>query len=56
MKKILYIDMDNVLVDFTSAFPKLEEEVCHQNSEGRNTNQTERNELKVEENRIPRDI
>ena len=27
MKKILYIDMDNVLVDFTSAFPKLEEEV-----------------------------
>ena len=27
MKKILYIDMDNVLVDFPSAFPKLEEEV-----------------------------
>lgn len=26
MKKILYIDMDNVLVDFPSAFPKLDEE------------------------------
>jgi 5'-nucleotidase len=26
MKKILYIDMDNVLVDFTSAFPKLSSE------------------------------
>ena len=25
MKKILYIDMDNVLVDFPSAFPKLTE-------------------------------
>ncbi len=23
MKKILYVDMDNVLVDFTSAFPRL---------------------------------
>ncbi|SVC08471.1 uncharacterized protein METZ01_LOCUS261325, partial [marine metagenome] len=23
MKKILYVDMDNVLVDFQSAFPKL---------------------------------
>lgn len=27
MKKILYIDMDNVLVDFPSAFPQLPEEV-----------------------------
>ena len=26
MKKILYIDMDNVLVDFPSAFSKLDEE------------------------------
>ncbi len=27
MKKILYIDMDNVLVDFASAFPKLTSEI-----------------------------
>ena len=27
MKKILYIDMDNVLVDFASAFPKLSSEI-----------------------------
>ncbi len=27
MKNILYIDMDNVLVDFASAFPKLQEGV-----------------------------
>lgn len=27
MKKILYIDMDNVLVDFTSAFPKIADDV-----------------------------
>ena len=27
MKKILYIDMDNVLVDFPSAFPKLDAEI-----------------------------
>ncbi len=27
MKKILYIDMDNVLVDVESAFPKLQKEV-----------------------------
>ncbi len=27
MKKILYIDMDNVLVDFPSAFPKLSVEI-----------------------------
>lgn len=27
MKKILYIDMDNVLVDFPSAFPKLDPKV-----------------------------
>lgn len=27
MKKILYIDMDNVLVDFTSAFPHLTQTV-----------------------------
>ena len=26
MKKILYIDMDNVLVDFTTAFPHLSKE------------------------------
>ena len=26
MKKIVYVDMDNVLVDFPSAFPKLDEE------------------------------
>jgi len=30
MKKILYIDMDNVLVDFTSAFPKLSSEILHE--------------------------
>lgn len=27
MKKILYIDMDNVLVDFPSAFPKIAKEL-----------------------------
>ncbi len=27
MKKILYIDMDNVLVDFSSAFPKIPKEI-----------------------------
>ena len=27
MKKILYIDMDNVLVDFSSSFPKLSSEI-----------------------------
>ena len=27
LKKILYIDMDNVLVDFASAFPKLSSEI-----------------------------
>jgi len=27
MKKILYIDMDNVLVDFPSAFPKIPKEI-----------------------------
>jgi len=27
MKKILYIDMDNVLVDFQSAFPKLDQKL-----------------------------
>jgi len=27
MKKILYIDMDNVLVDFPSAFPKLTDKI-----------------------------
>ena len=27
MKKILYIDMDNVLVDFQSAFPKLDKQM-----------------------------
>ena len=27
MKKILYIDMDNVLVDFASSFPKLSSEI-----------------------------
>ena len=27
MRKILYIDMDNVLVDFSSAFPKLTDEI-----------------------------
>ena len=27
MKKIVYVDMDNVLVDFRSAFPHLSEEI-----------------------------
>lgn len=30
MKKILYIDMDNVLVDFASAFPRLPPDVFQQ--------------------------
>lgn len=30
MKKILYVDMDNVLVDFPSAFPKLSGDVLKQ--------------------------
>jgi len=30
MKKILYIDMDNVLVDFPSAFDKLDDEIKKQ--------------------------
>ena len=30
MKKILYVDMDNVLVDFPSAFPKLDDRVLHE--------------------------
>ena len=30
MKKILYLDMDNVLVDFTSALPLVSEEIQHQ--------------------------
>ena len=30
MKKILYIDMDNVLVDFPSAFPKLTKEILEE--------------------------
>jgi hypothetical protein len=34
MRKILYIDMDNVLVDFPSAFPLLQPEVI-QAYEGR---------------------
>jgi 5'(3')-deoxyribonucleotidase len=29
-KKILYVDMDNVLVDFPSAFPKIEPEIFAQ--------------------------
>jgi len=29
-KKILYVDMDNVLVNFTSAFPKLPEEILQE--------------------------
>lgn len=29
-KKILYIDMDNVLVDFTSAFPKIDKETLEE--------------------------
>ena len=35
MKKILYVDMDNVLVDFPSAFPHFSEEVLkkYQNKE-----------------------
>ncbi len=30
MKKILYVDMDNVLVDFQSAFPHLSDEILKQ--------------------------
>jgi len=30
MKKIVYIDMDNVLVDFKSAFPKLSKDVLEE--------------------------
>ena len=30
MKKIVYVDMDNVLVDFKSAFPKLSKEVLEE--------------------------
>jgi 5'-nucleotidase len=30
MKKIVYVDMDNVLVDFQSAFPKLSKKVLDQ--------------------------
>jgi 5'(3')-deoxyribonucleotidase len=33
MKKILYIDMDNVLVDFPSAFDKLSEEIKEEYSQ-----------------------
>ena len=35
MKKIIYVDMDNVLVDFQSAFPKLSKKVLdeYQNDE-----------------------
>ena len=29
MKKIVYVDMDNVLVDFQSAFPKLSKKVLN---------------------------
>jgi len=35
MKKILYIDMDNVLVDFPSAFKKLPQEILEQYEENR---------------------
>ena len=35
MKKILYIDMDNVLVDFPSAFKKLPQETLDQYEENR---------------------
>ena len=35
MKKILYIDMDNVLVDFPSAFLKLPKEILEQYEENR---------------------
>ena len=30
MKKILYVDMDNVLVDFLSAFPHVPNDVLEQ--------------------------
>ena len=30
MKKVLYIDMDNVLVDFASAFPSLSTEILRE--------------------------
>ena len=30
MKKIVYVDMDNVLVDFQSAFPKLSKKVLNE--------------------------
>jgi len=33
MKKILYVDMDNVLVDFPSAFPRLPSEILHEYKE-----------------------
>ena len=35
MKKILYIDMDNVLVDFPSAFKKLPQETLDQYKDNR---------------------
>jgi len=35
LKKILYIDMDNVLVDFPSAFPKLSKEILEQYAENK---------------------
>ena len=30
MKKTVYVDMDNVLVDFQSAFPKLSKDVLEE--------------------------
>ena len=38
MKKIVYVDMDNVLVDFQSAFPKLSKKVLneYENNKTRN--------------------
>ena len=35
LKKILYIDMDNVLVDFPSAFPHIDEETLNRFAENR---------------------
>ena len=33
MKKTVYVDMDNVLVDFQSAFPKLSKDVLEENED-----------------------
>ena len=35
MKKILYVDMDNVLVDFPSAFPQVPNDVLEKNADNK---------------------